>query len=113
MEKPPTVEHVEAQQTLQDAGHLKSGARVEAVEAENNEHQMGFWEALKTFPKASFWALVMCFTIVESRRSTAGASRRTLTDPFLGHGVVPAGLDWQRCRRTCFREAIRRVPRPF
>jgi hypothetical protein len=76
LEKTLTMEHVEALQTLPGASHLlKGGVSAEAVEAENNEHQMGVWEAFKTFPKASFWALVMCFTIVSSRRSQPVAPR--------------------------------------
>lgn len=35
-----------------------------AYEAENREHDMGLWEAFKTYPWACFWAFLMCFTIV-------------------------------------------------
>ena len=36
----------------------------DAVDGENREHDMGTWEALKNYPWASFWAFIMCFTIV-------------------------------------------------
>jgi SP family general alpha glucoside:H+ symporter-like MFS transporter len=35
-----------------------------AVDAENREHEMGMWEAAKTYPWACLWAFIMCFTIV-------------------------------------------------
>lgn len=35
-----------------------------AYEAENREHEMGLWEAFRTYPWACFWAFLMCFTIV-------------------------------------------------
>lgn len=39
-----------------------------AIEGENREHQMGVWEAAKTYPWACFWAFTMCFTIVSLRQ---------------------------------------------
>lgn len=38
--------------------------KADAVEAENMEHNMGVWEAVKAYPMASFWAFVMSSTIV-------------------------------------------------
>jgi SP family general alpha glucoside:H+ symporter-like MFS transporter len=35
-----------------------------AFEAENREHDMGLWEAVKDHPVACFWAFIFCFTIV-------------------------------------------------
>ena len=35
-----------------------------AYDAENREHEMGVWEAVKTHPMACFWAFIFCFTIV-------------------------------------------------
>ena len=35
-----------------------------SYEAENREHEMGLWEAVKDRPMACFWAFVFCFTIV-------------------------------------------------
>lgn len=35
-----------------------------AYGAENREHEMGVWDAVKTHPMACFWAFVFCFTIV-------------------------------------------------
>lgn len=37
-----------------------------AFDAENREHEMGVWEAVKTHPKACFWAFIFCFTIVST-----------------------------------------------
>ncbi|KAF2109781.1 putative hexose carrier protein [Lophiotrema nucula] len=36
----------------------------EAYHAENLEHEQGVWDAVKSHPKACFWAFIMCFTIV-------------------------------------------------
>lgn len=36
----------------------------EAIERENEEHEMGVWEAAKSHPKACIWAFIFCFTIV-------------------------------------------------
>jgi SP family general alpha glucoside:H+ symporter-like MFS transporter len=38
--------------------------RAGAIEAENAEHNMGVWEAVKAYPMASFWAFIMSCTIV-------------------------------------------------
>lgn len=35
-----------------------------AEDAENREHDMTLWQAVKTHPAACFWAFVFCFTIV-------------------------------------------------
>lgn len=37
-----------------------------SYDAENREHEMGIWEAVKDHPWACFWAFVFCFTIVSS-----------------------------------------------
>jgi SP family general alpha glucoside:H+ symporter-like MFS transporter len=39
---------------------------VDAFAAENREHEMTLWEAVKDHPMACFWAFVFCFTIVSS-----------------------------------------------
>jgi len=36
----------------------------DAFGGENREHDMGMWEAAKTYPMACFWAFIMSFTIV-------------------------------------------------
>ncbi|GFP59044.1 general alpha-glucoside permease [Trichoderma asperellum] len=36
----------------------------DAIDGENQEHDMGVWEAVKTHPWACLWAFTMCFTIV-------------------------------------------------
>ncbi|KAI8946283.1 general substrate transporter [Xylaria longipes] len=38
--------------------------KADAVEAENAEHNMGVWEAVKAYPMATFWAFVMSSTII-------------------------------------------------
>lgn len=35
-----------------------------AYDAENAEHEMKTWEAVKKYPMACAWASLMCFTIV-------------------------------------------------
>jgi SP family general alpha glucoside:H+ symporter-like MFS transporter len=35
-----------------------------AFDAENAEHEMSAWQAVKAHPMACFWAFLMCFTIV-------------------------------------------------
>lgn len=44
----------------------------EAYRAENNEHEMGMWEAAKTHPQACFWAFIMAFTIVGAGVADSG-----------------------------------------
>lgn len=46
------------------AGYDKNGA----IDAENIEHNMTVMQAVKAYPAASWWALVMSSTIVSSRR---------------------------------------------
>lgn len=41
----------------------------DAIDAENQEHEMGVWEAVKTHPWACLWAFTMCFTIVSLLRN--------------------------------------------
>ncbi|TEA22606.1 General alpha-glucoside permease [Colletotrichum sidae] len=36
----------------------------DAFDGENEEHNQSLWSAVKTHPKACFWAFIMCFTIV-------------------------------------------------
>lgn len=43
-----------------------SDLKADAIMAENAEHNMGVWEAVKAYPMASFWAFVMSFTIVSN-----------------------------------------------
>ena len=38
--------------------------RAGAIDAENEEHRMTVWEAVKAYPSASWWAVVMSCTIV-------------------------------------------------
>lgn len=45
--------------------------KADAILAENAEHNMGVWEAVKAYPMASFWAFVMSCTIVCSAFATS------------------------------------------
>lgn len=38
----------------------------DAYHGEDAEHQMGVWQAVKTYPWGCFWAFLMCFTIVSA-----------------------------------------------
>lgn len=42
----------------------------DAFDGENEEHELGMWEAVKSHPKACFWAFIMCFTIVSPATPT-------------------------------------------
>ncbi|KZM22742.1 uncharacterized protein EKO05_0004584 [Ascochyta rabiei] len=46
-------------ETLNDKEALEA-----SYEAENREHDMGLWEAVRDYPMACFWAFIFCFTIV-------------------------------------------------
>lgn len=43
---------------------VNQDALASAYDAENREHSMGVWEAVKLHPMACFWAFLFCFTIV-------------------------------------------------
>lgn len=43
--------------------------RLDAIEAENQEHSMTVMEAVRAYPMACFWAFVMSSTIVRHFRS--------------------------------------------
>jgi SP family general alpha glucoside:H+ symporter-like MFS transporter len=48
----------------------------DAQAAENREHDMGMWEAVKDHPMACFWAFIFCFTIVSLSALLASLSGR-------------------------------------
>ncbi|KXH26311.1 hypothetical protein CSIM01_03689 [Colletotrichum simmondsii] len=60
-EKVGDAHHIDAagNKTLSDADLMN-----DAFDGENEEHNQGLWQAVKTHPKACFWAFIMCFTIV-------------------------------------------------
>lgn len=60
-EKVGDAHHIDAagNKTLADADLMN-----DAFDGENEEHNQGLWQAVKTHPKACFWAFIMCFTIV-------------------------------------------------
>ena len=45
---------------------VDSDAMNQAYAAENAEHELSAWQAVRTHPMACFWAFLMCFTIVSS-----------------------------------------------
>ena len=45
--------------------------KIDAIEAENQEHNMGVLEAVRAYPAATFWAFVMSFTIVSTLCSSS------------------------------------------
>ena len=42
------------------------GQKVEAISAEEVEHSMGIWDAVRAYPMGCFWAFVISFCIVSS-----------------------------------------------
>jgi len=52
--------------------------RAGAIEAENAEHNMGVWEAVKAYPMASTWAFIMSCTIVSSTSISRGEQQLTM-----------------------------------
>ena len=69
-EKHDGVHHV-------DVAHSKvladSDLMNDAFDGENEEHEQSLWAAVKSHPKACFWAFVMCFTIVSVSQSLESA----------------------------------------
>ena len=57
-----------------------SDYKADAIEAENEEHNMGVLEAVRAYPMASFWAFVMSFTIVSCPFPLS-------TEPLLRQGI--------------------------
>ncbi len=55
--------HVEHSADLDEKANL-AAYKSDAIEAENAELNMGVLEAVKLYPMASFWALIMSTTIV-------------------------------------------------
>lgn len=70
-EKPASVTEVEAHPTsahepVYDVNEKVDYNRTGAIDAEKIEHDMTVLEAVKAYPAASWWALVMSSTIVSS-----------------------------------------------
>jgi len=61
--------------------------KADAVEAENEEHNMGVLDAVKAYPMASFWAFVMSATIV-SRFHLPRTQNQLSLISSLDHGVL-------------------------
>ena len=64
------IERKKSESQIEDGyepDHHAKGAEYDmtaAIEAENEEHNMGVWEAVKAYPMASLWAFIMSCTIV-------------------------------------------------
>lgn len=70
-EKPPAALEVEAHPSstggpVYDADEKLDYSRSGAIDAERIEHDMTVLQAVKAYPAASWWALVMSSTIVSS-----------------------------------------------
>lgn len=55
--------HIDHSADLDEKAQI-SAYKAGAIEAENAEHNMGVWEAVKLYPMATFWAFIMSTTIV-------------------------------------------------
>jgi SP family general alpha glucoside:H+ symporter-like MFS transporter len=70
-EKPTSASEIEAQPTstggpVYDVDQKVDYDRTGAIDAEKIEHDMTVLQAVKAYPAASWWALVMSCTIVSS-----------------------------------------------
>jgi MFS transporter, SP family, general alpha glucoside:H+ symporter len=70
-EKPTSASEIEAQPTsmggpVYDVDEKVGYDRTGAIDAEKIEHDMTVLQAVKAYPSASWWALVMSSTIVSS-----------------------------------------------
>ena len=60
MEKGPTSEHYEPIQS--------DVLAAEASQAAAAEHQMSLWQAIKTYPKAIGWSVLLSSTLIMGKR---------------------------------------------
>ncbi|KAF2681826.1 maltose permease [Lentithecium fluviatile CBS 122367] len=60
----PEVDELQKKNILQSEILVDPNLMSNAFDAENREHEMGVWEAVKLHPMACFWAFIFCFTIV-------------------------------------------------
>jgi SP family general alpha glucoside:H+ symporter-like MFS transporter len=70
-EKPTEASEIEAQPTSKGEPVYDVGAKVDydragAIDAEKIEHDMTVLQAVKAYPAATWWAVVMSCTIVSS-----------------------------------------------
>lgn len=63
---PEVQAHKSSVEHVYDTNEKVTYDRTGAIDAENNEHRMGVWEAVKAYPSASWWAFVMSATIVST-----------------------------------------------
>ncbi|MCJ1305205.1 hypothetical protein MMC08_008019, partial [Hypocenomyce scalaris] len=67
----------------------------DAYREENREHEMGIWEAVKSYPLACLWAFTMCFTIImESFDMFLNGNFVALPAFQKKYGVYVAGSGW-------------------
>jgi len=52
--------------------------KADAITAENAEHNMGVLDAVRAYPMASFWAVVMSCTIVSNCSSSSSSKKGLL-----------------------------------
>lgn len=60
------TEHISDGVPVDDVGEKVNYDRAGAIDAEEVEHQMTVIQAVKAYPAATFWAVVMSSTIVSS-----------------------------------------------
>jgi SP family general alpha glucoside:H+ symporter-like MFS transporter len=94
-----TATEIEAEGGINHADHaynLDEKAKVsdykaDAIEAENVEHNMGVLEAVRAYPMASFWAVVMSCTIVSCHlplNPLLAPTRKSQLTPSSDYGVL-------------------------
>ena len=82
--------------------------KADAIEAETEEHSMTVLQAVRAYPRAAFWAVVMSSTIVSCLSPfllNLSSSESQLT-PSSDYGVLRCLPHEQFHRRPCVPEAI-------
>jgi hypothetical protein len=63
--------------------------KADAIQAENNEHNMTVLQAIKEYPMASFWAFIMSMTIASCGFPLPHSSNEeSQLTPSLDHGIL-------------------------
>lgn len=73
-EKPISSATTQQHEFSHDLGEKAGYDKGAAIDAENIEHEMSVMQAVKAYPAASWWALVMSSTIVSSTPNTRDCS---------------------------------------
>ncbi|KAK9369283.1 general substrate transporter [Lipomyces kononenkoae] len=73
------IESTDGDLNFQSVGADDKGLNVEAIQATASEHSLSFWQAIKTYKKAAFWAVLISTTVVMEGYDTA------LLGSFMGY----------------------------